>query len=173
MELIFSRCSEGDSNDLSKLSRRTFEEAFEDANNPDDFKDYINKAFSESQLKRELQNKNSSFYFVYVGLDLVGYFKLNFNTAQTEYKNQNSFELERIYVLSKFQGQKIGKSILQEVISMASAEKKNFIWLGVWQKNYDAIRFYEKFGFKKMGTHPYFIGKDKQTDWLMKYSLLR
>lgn len=173
MELIFNRCSEDDSNDLSKISRRTFKEAFEDVNNPDDFKDYINKAFSKNQLKRELQNKNSSFYFVYVGSDLVGYFKLNFNTAQTEYKNQNCFELERIYVLSKFQGQKIGKSILQKVISMASSEKKDFIWLGVWQKNYDAIRFYEKYEFKKMGTHPYFIGKDEQTDWLMKYSLLR
>jgi len=171
MELIFKKCSDDDLRDLARISKQTFVEAFEDSNNPDDFKYYLNKAFSESQLKCELLNQNSSFYFAYVGLDLVGYFKLNFKSAQTEYKNHNSFELERIYVLNKFQGQKIGKSILQKVLAMASLEKKDFIWLGVWQKNYNAIRFYEKHGFKKIGTHPYFIGNDKQTDWLMKYSL--
>lgn len=172
MKPIFKRCLEDDLNDLSTLSKRTFEEAFEDANNPDDFKDYISKAFSESQLRHELQDQNSSFHFVYVGLDLVGYFKLNFKTAQTEYKNQNSFELERIYVLGKYQGQKIGKSILQEVFAMALLERKDIVWLGVWQKNHDAIRFYEKHGFRKIGTHPYYIGTDKQMDWLMRYDLI-
>lgn len=171
MELIFKKCLEDDLNDLLKISRQTFEEAFKHANNPDDYEDYVSKAFSERRLRLELQNQNSSFYFVHVGLDLVGYFKLNFNDSQTEYANQNSLELERIYVLSKFQGKRIGKSILQEVFAMASLEKKDFVWLGVWQENYDAIRFYEKHGFNKIGSHPYFIGKDKQTDWLMKYSL--
>ena len=171
METIIKRCSETDLPALVKISRRTFAESFEDANNPEDFKDYTNKSFSESQLRAELQNQNSSFYFVYLKSDLVGYFKLNFNLAQTEFKSQNSFELERIYVLDKFQGKKIGESILQKVFAIASTEKKDFVWLGVWQKNFGAIQFYKKHGFQIVGSHPYFIGSDKQIDWLMKYSL--
>ena len=74
-------------------------------------------------------------------------------------------------MLEEFQGKKIGKQILLEALKLANQRGKEYIWLGVWQKNIDAIRFYEKHGFYTFDTHPYYIGKDKQTDWLMRYDL--
>ncbi|MGB5647238.1 MAG: GNAT family N-acetyltransferase, partial [Muriicola sp.] len=81
------------------------------------------------------------------------------------------YELERIYVLTHYQGQGIGDWIMEQVIRLAKEAEKRFIWLGVWEKNTAAIRFYEKKGFIKFGKHPYYIGKDKQMDWLMKLDL--
>ncbi|MGI9551761.1 MAG: GNAT family N-acetyltransferase [Aurantibacter sp.] len=171
MRLKIRQCSLGDLDLLIEISKRTFSEAFEKINNPGDFEDYIKTAFSETRLKKELQNPNSDFYFVYADTDLAGYFKVNLKTAQTEFKNRNSLELERIYVLHAHQGKKIGSWILQEVLKMSASAQKSFVWLGVWQKNARAIEFYERHGFEKIGTHPYFIGRDQQTDWLMRYSL--
>jgi len=171
MQLRFQKCLLSDLDALVEISKRTFVEAFEKDNDPEDFKTYIDKAFEKRNIASELKHSDSSFYFVYKDEQLRGYFKLNVENAQTDIKSEESMELERIYVLQKFQGQRIGEHILQETIELASQLKKKYIWLGVWEKNTAAIRFYQKHGFLKFGTHPYYIGKDEQTDWLMRYDL--
>ena len=40
-------------------------------------------------------------------------------------------------------------------------------WLGVWENNFRAIKFYEKYGFKKIGQHNFLLGNDLQTDYLL------
>jgi ribosomal protein S18 acetylase RimI-like enzyme len=171
MELQFKKCEKKDIEELLYISRKTFIDAFEKDNDPEDFKTYIDFAFDEMKIKSELENPNSSFYFSFLDEALVGYFKLNENDAQTDIKNKNNVELERIYVLNDFQGRKIGQKLLRHAVKLGAEKGKEYIWLGVWEKNVDAIRFYQKHGFAKFGTHPYYIGNDKQTDWLMRYDL--
>lgn len=169
MQHRLAKCNLTDLNELIRISRKTFVDAFEKYNDPSDFKIYIDNAFDSDKLLEELNDENSDFYFVYRDDILVGYFKLNQNEAQTDLKLTESIELERIYVLKQFQGKSTGHWILGEVIELARKEQKNFLWLGVWQKNTRAVEFYERHGFVKFGTHPYYIGQDKQTDWLMKF----
>jgi ribosomal protein S18 acetylase RimI-like enzyme len=171
MKLSFKLCTLEDLDVLTELSRTTFITAFEKDNNPKDFKNYIEKAFNKDTIKAQLLNPNSTFYFAYYNNEIVGYFKLNENDAQNEQFNQSSMELERIYVLSAFQGKQIGKQMLIKIIDITQAKRVAFIWLGVWQKNTEAVRFYDRFGFKKFDSHPYYIGKDKQIDWLMRLDL--
>ena len=45
------------------------------------------------------------------------------------------------------------------------------VWLGVWEKNFRAIRFYKKYGFKKFGQHKFLLGNDLQTDYLLEMDL--
>ncbi|MFX0555970.1 GNAT family N-acetyltransferase [Maribacter sp. CXY002] len=154
------------------MSITTFTEAFQKDNDPQDFQDYLAKAFSANILREELCNPDSHFYFVHHNDKLVGYFKLNFNSAQTDIKLKDTVELERIYVVKAHQGKKIGAAILSKVKGMVSNTQKSFLWLGVWEHNVNAIKFYKKHGFYQFGTHPYFIGKDEQTDWLMRFDLV-
>ncbi len=170
--LLLQKCNQNHLDELVELSLRTFKDAFEADNDPEDFKDYLRTAFHRDAILAELQDKDVGFYFVKVGTETAGYFKLNENLAQTEVKSVTSIELERIYVLNTFQGSGIGAWMLAETKRIASEKGKHFLWLGVWEKNRKAIRFYQKHGFIKFGTHPYFIGKDKQTDWLMRFDLI-
>lgn len=171
MNLTFEKCTVEDLDVLVDISRDTFVQAFEKQNDPEDFWNYIDEAFNEDVIIEQLLDKNSEFHFVYLRNILVGYFKLNKSEAQTEQFAKKSIELERIYVLTDFQDQGIGKLVLIEIIKIAKLNKASFLWLGVWQENKKAVKFYEAYGFKKFGAHPYYIGKDKQTDWLMKYQL--
>ena len=168
MNASFRACTIEDLDDLVEISRVTFVDAFEKVNNPEDFRNYLSKAFSIEKIKSELLDSNTQFYFAYLNDSLVGYFKLNEREAQTESFEDNTLELERIYVLQHFQGKQIGKAMLYKAIAIARSKKASFLWLGVWEKNKEAIKFYERYGFKKFMTHPYLIGKDRQTDWLMK-----
>lgn len=171
MSLRIEPCNASHLGTLAAISRTTFVDAFEKDNDPDDFKAYVDSAFTGNKLANELRNPDTAFYFVYKDGDLAGYLKLNQNDAQSDIKAKDGIELERIYVLKDFQGKHIGSWMLDEVKKIASQKAKIFLWLGVWEKNPDAIRFYQKHGFSKFGTHPYYIGKDKQTDWLMRFDL--
>ena len=171
MALSLKICTSDELKILAAISRKTFADAFEAQNNPEDFKAYVDSAFSEEVLAKELSNNDSTFFFVYKDDKLAGYIKINEGQAQTDIKDSEALELERIYVLEAFQGQKIGRWLLEKVKNLAIEKRKGFIWLGVWEKNTHAIKFYQNHGFSKFGTHPYIIGSDKQTDWLMRCNL--
>lgn len=172
MQLSFKECTLLDLELLVKIAKTTFVNAFEKDNNPKDFKAYIESAFDVNTFKAQLEHSDSYFYFVYKDEELAGYFKLNINDAQTDIKTDEAIELERIYVRQEFQGQQIGKLMLIEAIRIAYEKNKKYIWLGVWENNHDAIRFYQKHNFTKFATHLYLIGTDEQTDWLLKCDLV-
>jgi len=168
MPITFIKCTEAHLDNLVWISVKTFVDAFEADNNPKDFKTYISSAFSTNAIKAQLAAVHSSFYFVYLEKKLVGYFKLNEFEKQTEPRGTQTMELERIYVLHEFQGQRLGNRMVQKVIEIASEKGKTKLWLGVWEHNSRAINFYKKLGFKRFGTHPYYVGEDRQTDLLME-----
>lgn len=172
MELDLKQCTEFDIDALVLISKTTFTKAFEKDNNPQDFESYIATAFSRETLLSQLSNPDSFFYFAYFEEKLVGYLKINLNKAQTDVKTEDGLELERIYILDNFQGQGYGALILDKLMGIGLDTQKSFVWLGVWEKNVKAIQFYQRHGFVKFGTHPYYIGMDKQTDWLMRCDLI-
>lgn len=172
MILSLTECKGEQLDVLLQLSQTTFTETFAHLNEPDDFQSYMDDAFSRKTLGQELKNPNSSFYFVHYKNQLAGYFKLNRGMAQTDIRDEYSLEIERIYVLQEFQGKGIGRWMMLKIKELAENEGKRYLWLGVWQENHEAIRFYETQGFKIFGKHPYFIGKDQQTDWLMRLDII-
>lgn len=132
---------------------------------------YIATHFSDKQLKKEINNPDSEFYFANLNDRPVGYLKINFGPAQTELQDNNSLEIERIYVLQKFQGKKIGQMLLGKALQIARARQLEYVWLGVWAKNTGAIKFYEKQGFVPFGTHIFKFGTEEQVDLVMKLPL--
>ncbi|MGZ3778268.1 MAG: GNAT family N-acetyltransferase [Mucilaginibacter sp.] len=156
---------------LLTLSRKTFYDAFEHLNNPEDFEAYTSKAFTREQLLSEINNPDSEFYFAILDNEAVGYIKLNYRDAQAEFQEPDAVEISRIYVLADQQGKKIGNQLLDFAINKAIEYKLSYIWLGVWEHNLSAKRFYERNGFVQVGSHEFVVGKDVQTDFLMKREL--
>lgn len=169
IEIIKVQPSEVDS--LINISKQTFYDAFLHLNNPADVEAYVSSAFSTDILLAELNDPFSVFYFAMVDGKAVGYIKLNYSSAQTEFRHENAVEVERIYVINDQQGKSIGNQLLDFAIDMAIQSKLQYIWLGVWEHNTNAIRFYERNGFKIFDSHPFTLGTDLQTDLLMKREL--
>ena len=148
---------------LRGIARDTFTETFSEANKAE--------RFSEDQLARELSNPDSFFYVAEVNGHIVGYLKLNTAHAQTEPQAADALEIERIYVLGSYHGGGVGQALYHHAMSVAEDRKASYVWLGVWEHNHRALRFYEKNGFIAFGTHIFQLGNDQQTDILMKKSV--
>lgn len=156
---------------LRNISIATFTETFADSNSAADMELYIRQRFSVNQLTQELANPESFFYTAEVQGQTVGYLKLNTGGAQTEPQQENALEIERIYVLGTHHGHGVGQALYQHALTVANQRAASYIWLGVWEHNHRALRFYQKNGFTAFGQHIFRLGDDEQTDILMKHDL--
>jgi ribosomal protein S18 acetylase RimI-like enzyme len=165
----FKLINQHQAHQLQKLSKDTFTEAFAKDNTEKNLHDYLTAAFGVESLITQINNPNSEFYFIEADDEIAGYFKINIGESQTEIKGVDGLELERIYIYQKHQSKGLGSIVLNDVKIKAIQKDKKYIWLGVWEHNIKAIRFYQKLGFEKFDEHIYAIGDDPQTDWMMKF----
>ena len=119
---------------LQAFSRRLFFETFADMNTPENMAVYLDKAFAAEKIRAELSDENSVFYFLYRGGKLAGYLKLNEAPAQTDIHDEQSLEIERIYVSKEFQGEGLGRCLMEKAVSTAIRRKKKYVWLDVYKR---------------------------------------
>ena len=157
---------------LQTIGRKTFVETFAEGNSKENLARYLAEGFSHEKLTKELENKNSQFYFAETDGQVLGYLKVNTGDAQSEQQDPDALEIERIYVLREFHGKEVGLALYKKAFSIAREKNVPYIWLGVWEHNPRAIHFYEKQGFEEFDKHIFQLGDDAQTDILMKLSLM-
>ena len=156
---------------LQEISRQTFLDTFAEVNTKEDMSQYLEVNLSLDQLAEELNNPSTSFYFVKSNNEILAYLKLNEAKAQTEKREVPSMEIERIYVRSEFQNRGVGQFLLDFSVELTKVKQLKLIWLGVWEHNVRAIRFYERNPFQFFGKHSFILGSDEQTDLLMERHL--
>lgn len=166
--IVISKVGIQDLKQLQEISTETFVQTFAEVNTKEDMEKYLSEHLSLSKLSAELNNAESDFYFAQLNDQVIGYLKTNSGAAQTELKEADGLEVERIYVLKEFKGKNVGQVLLDKAITVAHDQKAAYIWLGVWEENYRAIRFYEKNGFSVFDKHIFRLGNDEQTDLMMK-----
>lgn len=160
-----------DLNQLQAISRQTFSETFSGSNSEENMAKYLEEELSLEKLTDELSSPNSAFYFAMLGNTIIGYLKLNFGQSQTELQDDKAVEIERIYVLKAYHGKSVGQLLYDKAIEVARQANADYVWLGVWEENLRAIRFYKKNGFVAFDKHLFRLGNDEQTDIMMKLQL--
>lgn len=166
--VTIKRLTVADASFLLPFARKMFFDAFLSLNSELSMQQYAAKAFTIEKLIEELNNPDAEFYLASLDGHPAGYLKLNFNQAQTEFREAQALEVERIYVDGSFQGKNIGGQLLSFAIDIAKQRQLSYMWLGVWEKNPGAIKFYQRHGFTITGSHNFFLGDEEQTDLVMQ-----
>ena len=169
--MVLSKAYTEDLKTVQLIARETFYETFAAANTAADMKKYLEENFSDEKIMAELCNPDSVFCIAWEGETPVGYLKVNAGLAQTELQDESALEIERIYVTNAYHGKKVGQLLYEKALEIAHCQKKSYIWLGVWESNSKAMRFYEKNGFVAFDKHIFRFGEDEQTDIMMKKML--
>lgn len=168
MDVQLKALTVSDVEKLKEVSTDIYRAAFEEHNTEKDMEDFLAEAYNIDKLTAELNNPESSFYFAMVDDEVAGYLKVNAGAAQSEPKGNDAFEIERIYVYEKFQGQGIAAKLMNAAIDMAVEQNKKIVWLAVWEHNQRAQAFYKKYGFVKTGQHDFYMGDDRQVDDILE-----
>lgn len=148
--------------ELQKISRKTFFETFSESNSESDMEKYLQENLSIETLSEELNQNQSEFYFALREEEVIAYLKLNFDSKY------GGVEIQRIYVLKEYHGKQVAQMLYDKALEVAEKRNAPHMWLGVWEENPRAIRFYEKNGFIAVDKHSFRLGDDEQTDIIMK-----
>lgn len=156
---------------LRALAIKIFRDTFSDQNTPETMDAFIEQDYSVASFQREFEQHHAWCYMISEGERPVGYIRLRENPEVEHLLGANTLELQRIYVDHDFHGRKVGDQLMQFSIDRAREMKRDWLWLGVWELNPRAQRFYEKWGFEKFSEHIFRMGEEEQTDWLYKLKL--
>ena len=162
-----------DAKALTDLAYTTFWDAFahHPKNAPADLNHYMRQAFNFEQISAELEDERSIFLIAEIDGEPAGYAKIIVGAIEEGITATRPIELNRLYSHQQFLGKGIGQALMDACFERARTDGHDVMWLGVWEFNPRAQRFYEKNGFRVVGSHVFQLGEDPQTDLLMQKEL--
>lgn len=166
MNISIRTATLNDINTLRNFSIVAFNHAYAEHNTAADMENYLTTHFSEEITRAELQDASLHFLVAYDNEELVGYAKLNL-ACEPQTGVKNPVEIARLYTKPEYIGRGIGKMMLRAVEEYALANGHDAIWLSAWQRNFKAINFYQREGFRIHGLTQFQLGDDVQDDFVM------
>jgi ribosomal protein S18 acetylase RimI-like enzyme len=152
---------------LAALAAEAFTDTFGADNAPGDMAAYLATAFGESIQRAEIVDPRNTVLLAERGGDMIGYAMLREGDAPRDVGDADAIEIARLYSFTRWIGSGVGATLMQRCLDEAAARGRRTIWLGVWEHNARAIAFYRRWGFADMGSHPFQLGTDLQTDRVM------
>jgi ribosomal protein S18 acetylase RimI-like enzyme len=157
---------------LAAFAGRIFAETFAKDNTAENMDAYLRSSFSPELQAREIVDPDFiTVLAVAPDGDLAAYAQIVRNPVPPEVGDDAALELARFYVDQRWHGRGVAAQLMQDVIDRAMARGARTMWLGVWEHNHRAMAFYRKHGYREVGSHPFMLGDDRQTDLLMAVSL--
>lgn len=153
---------------IADLSHTTFYETFAPSNREEDMRKFLDEQFTKGKLMLEVGRMENRFYLAFEGEQVAGYLKLRDGQLPPQLYRQQALEIARLYACTEFIGKGVGAALMQKSLDVAKELNKDWVWLGVWEKNERAIAFYRRWGFEKFADTEFLLGDDLQNDWLMR-----
>jgi ribosomal protein S18 acetylase RimI-like enzyme len=156
---------------LAEFAERVFDEVFSPFCDEGDMASYLNGAFSPDIQREEIAAPGAIVLLAERDGRLAGYAHVAAAPAPPCVTGSPAVELKRLYVDPSLHSRGVGKKLFDEALTRARAAGARTMWLGVWENNTKAQAFYTREGFSRVGDHPFVIGSDTQTDWIMQRTL--
>ena len=149
---------------LASLAESCFIDTFGAQNTADDMAMYVAGAFGESIQRDELADPRNTVVIAERDGEVAGYAMLR---EEASGDRRTAIEIVRLYSIASLIGRGIGATLMERCLAIAAERGKDVVWLGVWERNVRAIRFYERSGFADVGSQAFTLGRDLQTDRVM------
>ncbi len=166
-DLVIRAAGEADARALSAFASAAFFTTFGPDSDPVDINVYVSNAFSPERQAAEIADPDRICLLLEDGAEVVGYALLRDDPHDPELPDTRSIELQRFYVDRAWHGRGVAVRLMEASLRMARERQAATIWLGVWERNTRAIRFYAKQGFIDVGSQSFLLGTDLQTDRVM------
>jgi ribosomal protein S18 acetylase RimI-like enzyme len=120
---------------------------------------FIAKNYSKIAFEKELMNPANIYHLLLVDQEIAGYSKIVLNSTNPNIAAQNITKLDRLYLLKKFHHKNLGDTLMNFNIELSKQHQQIGIWLAVWVENIQAINFYNKKGFRVVGSYNFEISE--------------
>ncbi len=169
------RAEPADAPALADFAARMFADTFGPYNRPEDMVAHLADRFGVRQQAGEIADPKILTFLVEAPMEagdrLIGYTQIRRVPPPDCVTGEEPVELGRFYVDRPWQGRGLAQRLMRVVWEAAQGLNGRTLWLGVWERNPRAIAFYEKCGFRDVGSQDFLLGADLQTDRVMAADL--
>ncbi|MGK2349516.1 GNAT family N-acetyltransferase [Actinomyces sp. W5033] len=157
---------------LRDLSIETFCQTFAHLYDPEDLKSFLAGTYSDAALCALLDDPANLFLLcedTEEGVSTaVGYVLAGPCDLEHEQVRPGDGEIKRLYLRRTHQGGGRGAALMSAAMQWLLAEGPRTLWLGVWENNVGAQRFYQRFGFEEVGDHVFLVGTHEDRDLIYR-----
>jgi ribosomal protein S18 acetylase RimI-like enzyme len=167
--LTIRRCRPGDEAALALAGQATFLETFAGILDGGAIVAHCNKAHAAGVYAGWLDDARYGLWLVGLepGEAPVGFMVVAPADLPLPDLAADDLEIKRIYLLSKFQGTGTGRRLVETAHAFARERGAPRLLLGVYAHNAAAIGFYERMGFKQVGTRTFNVGGREYDDFIL------
>jgi ribosomal protein S18 acetylase RimI-like enzyme len=156
---------------LADLGRRTFLDTFGADNSPEDLVAFLDGTYTELIQREELAASHLTYFLAEADCGPVGFALLRRDKTPAFINDPTAIELQRLYVDRGWHGSGLAQALMATCVQEAAASGAGSLFLGVWERNAKALRFYAAQGFEMVGSQVFMLGSDAQTDLVMRKRL--
>jgi ribosomal protein S18 acetylase RimI-like enzyme len=143
---------------LAAVAANAFSDTYRGHGDPKEIADYVAEHLSVSAVTALARDPGSTIILGEFGSQLAGYAVLKAEEPPSCVTGANPIQLVRLYLDQGFLGRGFGEKLLLEVHAQAKRPGANTLWLGVYDRNVRAVRFYERLGFTRVGGKEFLLG---------------
>jgi len=144
---------------IATIGKKSFRNAFEHLFKcKEELLEYLEYTYEPVKLAKSIRKENNIYLLAYRGGKPAGFAKVKKHSLNDQIESGAQMELQKVYVLPEHHGNGVGTALLKEVKELAREIYPDYIWLDTHISNENAIRLYERNGFKKLGNYFFTIG---------------
>ncbi len=152
--------------ELETLAYSTFTATFGHLYTPENLQSHLVKTCSAAFFADALAN-GCNIDIARCGDEVVGYIKYGAVGLPIAY-TKDDVEIHRLYVSAKWQGQGIGKKLMDHALQSLAVQSAAHLYLGVWEHNHKAQAFYRRYAFRPIGKYLYYVGTHADREIIMQ-----
>ncbi len=153
---------------IATIGKKSFRNAFEHLFKcREELFEYLEYTYDPVKLAKSIRKENNIYLLAFKEGEPVGFAKIKKHSLNDQIESGAQMELQKIYVLPEHHGSGVGTALLKEIKNQAKEVYPDYIWLDTHISNENAIRLYERNGFKKMGNYFFTIGTQTFEYYLM------
>lgn len=156
---------------LARIGRETFIETFGHLYSDEDLHAYLAGAYDAAQHARDISDNALRFWIIEYEGAIAGYAKAGPCKLPVNMESERAFEIYRLYVRGAYQGGSVGRMLIEAVLTWMRGQGADTAYLGVWEHNLRAQRFYARYGFAVVGEYGFPVGKQVDRELIMRAAL--
>jgi ribosomal protein S18 acetylase RimI-like enzyme len=170
---VFHLAELGDAGKIANFAKDTFVETFGQYYKREDLQFHLDANYKVGSFKEKIQDPE---HFIYLASDstkeLIGFLSLGRVKLPLKDLTSDDRELQQLYVLKQYHHKKIGFQLMQMALDNLKESSCRRLFLGVWENNFKAQKFYSLFGFQPYGEYLYPVGNhvDRELIWVKELS---
>lgn len=169
--ITYRSAEASDAQILADCARETFVATFGALYPIADLNHFIATTYGADLQRGEILDPHTRHRLAFDAAELIGFAKMGAYKLPLPAPEKRPRELHRLYVRAEAKGSGVAAALMDWVLACAREDAAGALYLGVYQGNERAQRFYARYGFEIVGEYEFEVGAVRDPEYVMRRAM--